>query len=84
MDHAALASSYASEAKALREQAAAHELMLRRYEKAATPAKGVPFPKATLTRHCRELVAAYQQAATDADALARMERALADAPPPAR
>ena len=56
-DHAALASSYTHEAQTLREQAAAHELMLQRYEKAAAPAKGAPFPKASLTQHCRKLVA---------------------------
>lgn len=83
-DHAALAASYANEAKTLREQAAAHELMLQRYEKAAAPAKGAPFPKASLTQHCRKLVAAYRQAATDADALAGMERALAEASPVTR
>jgi hypothetical protein len=84
IDHATLAASYTSEAKTLREQADTHELMLQRYEKAAAPAKGAPFPKAALTRHCRKLVAAYRQAANDAQALATMERALAEASPGAQ
>lgn len=83
-EHAALAAMYASEARTLREKVAAHELMLKRYENAAVSAKGVPFPKATLAQHCRKLVAAYQQAASDADAMAKMERALADASPAAK
>lgn len=78
-DHAALAAMYESEAKTLREKVAAHELMLKRYENASVPPKGAPFAKAALTRHCRDLVATYEQAAIDAHAMATMERALADA-----
>lgn len=80
-DHAALATMYSREAKALREKVASHEVMLQRYEKAAVPAKGAPFPKAALVQHCRSLIAAYQQAATDAEQLAKMEQALAQASP---
>lgn len=80
-DHAALAAAYSSEAKALRQKAAEHELMLQRYESAATSAKGVPFPKATLVQHCRKLVASYEQAASSAEALSKMEGELAAAKP---
>lgn len=80
-DHAALAAAYSSEAKALRQKAADHELMLRRYESAATSAKGVPFPKATLVQHCRKLVASYKEAASNAEALSKMEGQLAEAKP---
>lgn len=80
-DHAALAARYSSEAKALREKVADHELMLHRYENAATSGKGVPFPKATLVQHCRKLVASYKEAASNAEALAKMEGELAEAQP---
>lgn len=80
-DHAALAAMYSSEAKTLREKVADHELMLHRYESAATSAKGIPFPKATLVQHCRKLVASYKEAASNAEALAKMEGELAQAKP---
>ena len=80
-DHAALAAMYSSEAKALRQKVADHEIMLHRYENAATSAKGIPFPKATLVQHCRKLVASYKEAASNAEALAKMERELAQAKP---
>jgi hypothetical protein len=80
-DHAALAAMYSSEDKALRQKVADHELMLHRYENAATFAKGIPFPKATLVQHCRKLVASYKEAASNAEALAKMEGELAQAKP---
>ena len=80
-DHAVLAAMYSSEAKALRQKVADHELMLHRYENAATSAKGIPFPKATLVQHCRKLVASYKEAAANAEALAKMEGELAQAKP---
>lgn len=80
-DHVALAATYSSEATALRKKVAEHELMLHRYENAATHAKGVPFPKATLVQHCRQLVASYKEAASNAEALAKMEAELAQTKP---
>lgn len=80
-DHAALAATYSSEAKALRQKVADHELMLHRYENAMTSAKGIPFPKATLVQHCRKLVASYKEAASNAEALAKVEGELAQAKP---
>jgi hypothetical protein len=80
-DHAALAAMYSSEARALREKVAEHQLMLHRYESAAAPAKGIPFPKATLVKHCRTLVASYKEAESNAEALAEIERELAQARP---
>ena len=80
-DHAALAAMYAADAKTLRDKAASHELMLARYEHASVPSKGVAFPKAALVQHCRKLVAAYKEAATDAEQMAKMERELAKASP---
>lgn len=81
-NHAAQSAAYASEAQALRQKAAEHELMLRRYENAGTSStKGAPFPKAALVRHCRQLVAAYQKAAADAEALSKLESELAQAEP---
>jgi hypothetical protein len=76
-DHAALSAAYASEAQSLRQKAAEHELMLRRYENAAGSAKGVPFPKAALVQHCRRLVTAYEKGASEAEALAQLESRLA-------
>lgn len=80
-DHAALAAMYSSEAKELRGKVADHELMLHRYENAMTSAKGIPFPKATLVQHCRKLIASYKEAATNAEAMAKMEKQLAEAKP---
>lgn len=83
-DHAALAAMYSSEAATLRGKAAEHELMLQRYENASVPAKGAPFPKAALVQHCRKLLASYRQAASDAEAMAKLERELAGPGTPAR
>lgn len=80
-DHAALAAMYSSDAKALREKVASHQLMLERYEKAGVSAKGMPFPKEALVQHCRKLVAAYEQGAADAEQMAKMEGELAKASP---
>lgn len=83
-DHAALAAMYTGEARELQQKVAEHELMLRRYERAASFPKGVPFPKATLVQHCRKLIASYQEAESNAAALAKMEAELARAEPASR
>lgn len=80
-DHAAMAAMYSREAEALRRKAAEHELMLHRYENAASLGKGIPFPRVALTGHCRKLVAAYQEAASSAEALAKAEAELARTSP---
>ena len=83
-DHAALAAMYAGEAKVLRQKVAEHQLMLRRYENAAQFQKSMPFPKAALVQHCRKLVASYEEAASNAETLAKMEAELARPAPASR
>ena len=78
-DHAALAKMYQADAAELRKKAASHQVMLERYKNAVAPPKGIPFPKEAMVEHCRKLISSYEQAAKDADEMAKMERELAQA-----
>ena len=81
-DHAALAAMYEADARSLQQKVASHQLMLERYRNAPALPKGSPFPKEVLVNHCRKLVESYQQAAKDAQEMAKMEQQLAQAGTP--
>jgi hypothetical protein len=76
IDHAALAAQYEQEAKADREKAQAHREMEKKYG-------GVQYSKTTnhagMQNHCKRLIASYEAAAEDAEALAKEHREAAAA-----
>ena len=76
IDHAALAAQYEQEAKADREKAQEHREMEKKYG-------GVQYSKTTnhagMQNHCKRLIASYEAAAEDADALAKEHREAAAA-----
>jgi primosomal replication protein N len=71
IDHAALAAQYEQEAKTARDKAQAHREMEKQYG-------GVQYSKvnhvAGMKNHCKRLIASYEAAAADADALAKEHR----------
>jgi hypothetical protein len=72
----AVAEQFAQEAKRMRQKAEEHKTMLRAYE------QGPQFEKARrsgslMGRHCKELIATYEKAAAEAEALAKQHRELA-------
>jgi len=77
MDHAALAAQYEQEAKDARAQAEKHKAMKKRYD-AIPPAK-LGSTGGTMENHCKRLIADYENAAADADAMAKAQRELAAA-----
>ena len=76
VDHAALAAQYEQEAKADREKAQEHREMEKRYG-------GVQYSKvnhvSAMKNHCKRLIASYEAAAEDAEALAKEHREAAAA-----
>lgn len=70
MDHAAMAASYESEAKAAQEKAAEHEAMMGKYKNLPLP-KGSAVTKQAMTSHCQKLVAGYKSIASEAGSLAK-------------
>ena len=72
-DHNHIADAYGEEAAALRQKAADHKAMLASYDKGP----GYLKEKTQLPQHCRSLIAYYEKAADDADAMAKTHRALA-------
>ena len=76
VDHAALAAQYEQEAKADRAKAQEHREMEKKYG-------GVQYSKTTnhagMQNHCKRLIASYEAAAEDADALAKEHREAAAA-----
>lgn len=76
-DHEALATYFDGEAKAAREMAERHRRMGERYRNLRKPAglKGVRAPlERTMPRHCEKLVASYEAAAKDYEAMAAAHR----------
>jgi hypothetical protein len=81
-DHEAIAAYYDGEAKAARAAAEQHRKMAAAYGKHPEPAgaKGVRSSiYKTMPRHCDQLVASYEAAAKDNDALAAAHREAARA-----
>jgi hypothetical protein len=77
MDHAALAAQYEQEAKDARAQAEKHKAMKKRYD--AIPASKLGTPGNSMENHCQHLIAEYEDAASDAEALAKLHREAAAA-----
>jgi hypothetical protein len=73
-DHQAIADAYTKEAENLRAVANAHRHMDSYYNE-----PGHLSAKLGATRHCRALVQAYETAAKDADALAKVHHEMAEA-----
>lgn len=81
-DHEALAIYFEAEAKAARAMAERHRSMGARYKSLRKPAglKGVRAQlERTMPRHCDRLVASYEAAATEYDAMAAAHREAASA-----
>ena len=76
-DHEALAAYFEGEAKTAREMAERHRRMGERYRNLRKPAglKGVRAPlERTMPRHCEKLVASYEAAAKEYEAMAAAHR----------
>jgi hypothetical protein len=72
MDHAALAAQYEQEAKDARAKAEAHKAMEKRYAAVQVSKTGQWIPG--MQNHCRRLIAEYEDAADDAEELAKLHR----------
>jgi hypothetical protein len=79
MDHAALAASYDQDAKDAQQKAAAHELMLGRYQNMPMLPKGSAVNKEQMVKHCQSLVDSYKSTAKQATDLASAHRSMAAA-----
>ena len=73
-DHQAIADAYTKEAENLRAMAQEHRAMDKQYS-----APGYLSLKLGAGMHCQKLVKAYEEAAADADALAKAHRDMAEA-----
>ena len=78
MDHSAMAQSYETEAKEAQQKAASHEQEMKRYENLGVP-KGSGVTMQGMVTHCQKLSNAYKSAATEATALAKGHRQMAQA-----
>jgi hypothetical protein len=76
VDHAALAAQYEQEAKVAREKAQMHREMEKNY---GGPQYSKVNHVAGMRNHCKRLIASYEEAAADADALAKEHREAAAA-----
>jgi hypothetical protein len=75
-DHAALAAQYEQEAKTLREKVQLHRDMEKAYD---GPKYSKVMQGAGMRNHCKRLIASYESAAADAEALAKEHQAAAAA-----
>ena len=75
-DHEAIAQSYDTEAKGLRDKAKLHQNMARRYG-GPSYSKGASHGSGAMENHCKKLASSYEAAAKDADAMAADHREMA-------